>query len=397
MRRPGLALALALIAGAATSARGSEHFLQDQSALDLLGGFDISDFAVATDIELDGLTRLDRLTVWLFDGTANDNGLLASFSGTLSWAIFLHDLGPDPLLYSGSDAFPELTHTGLAWSSLFDVVKVRIDLDGRPLAGPGTVWLVLHEGPWGSAFDSTGAYWSNSATMLGESTRTSGSEQNPGPPWSVAVGVDPALALEGDPPFWTQGSFATAGAVDISFFVAAAAFTLPTSARPGSLDAWLSDDQINDDGQLGSFGGTLSWAIHSNAVDRPGTLLLSGQDSSPLLTDTGLQDSSASDIVRVRIRLSGRPSLAAGTYWLALHEGNWLSPYDDSSVYWVWSTSVFGLDGVYSSSPTAPGDWAGDDAADYAFVLVEDELFASGFDAGATCAWSTAVGGATCP
>ena len=39
-----------------------------------------------------------------------------------------------------------------------DVFRVRIDLDGRPIVGPGRVWLVVHEGAWASPGDGTSIY-----------------------------------------------------------------------------------------------------------------------------------------------------------------------------------------------------------------------------------------------
>jgi len=36
----------------------------------------------------------------------------------------------------------------------------------------------------------------------------------------------------------------------------------------------------------------------------------------------------------------------------------------------------------------APGAWTIDQSFECAFVLIEDLLFASGFEAGVTCAWS---------
>jgi hypothetical protein len=104
--------------------------------------------------------------------------------------------------------------------------------------------------------------------------------------------------------------------------------------------AWLSDNVADDDGVLDSFSGTLGWAIYSDNAGQPGTLLASGQDTAPTLTDTGVQDASGCDIVRVDAGFPSAVVLPAGRYWLALHEGNWGSPSDGSIVWWQYANQV---------------------------------------------------------
>ncbi len=52
---------------------------------------------------------------------------------------------------------------------------------------------------------------------------------------------------------------------------------------------------------------------------------------------------------------------------------------------------------VKAEDETSPGGWVAQVGKDFAFVLFEDELFASDFEAGVTCAWSSVPGGSTCP
>src|SRR6185295_9937703 len=99
---------------------------------------------------------------------------------------------------------------------------------------------------------------------------------------------------------------------------------------------------------------------------------------------------------RVRMSLGRRVELGPGTYWLALHEGDWLSEYDGSLVFLIAGTRLVGQ-GVRSDTiPEAPSSWNVYSDNDSAFVLYDPVLFASGFDAGTTCAWSAAVPG-VCP
>ena len=144
-------------------------------------------------------------------------------------------------------------------------------------------------------------------------------------------------------------------------------FLLPASGSLNGFTAWLSDDVADDDGVLDSFSGTLGWAIYSNNAGQPGTLLASGQDTAPTLTDTGVQDASGCDIVRVDVGFPSAVSLPAGRYWLALHEGNWGSPSDGSIVWWQYANQV-DFNQMYFS-----GSWHPTGAAtDNAFVIWED-------------------------
>ncbi len=170
---------------------------------------------------------------------------------------------------------------------------------------------------------------------------------------------------------WNQGSVDVANSDDISGEVTANDFTLSDPATLTSLDAWLTDDTVNDNGVLDDFSGTLGWAIYADAGDVPGTLLYSGQDASAQVTDTGLQDDFDCDIGLVHATLGAGIQLQPGTYWLALHEGAWGSAADGSTLWWQWSDSRIGAANIADTDEESPGTWddplAGE--PDNAFIL----------------------------
>ena len=382
----------------ASGAESAAADLFDQSNLSLSGARIISSYAIANDVDVPSFSRLDTLTVWLAEVGGSDNGVFEGFSGSIGWGIYLDDSGPDTLLYSGTDLAPEVIDSGLTYGATADVFKVRIHLDGRPQV-VGDVWIALREGPWGTVGDGSEILWVNSDFIVGSTSVASANEASPGSWFSDTIS-DPALVAEVDPIHWIQVPGVPSPGVDfsqISSRVSAGDFVVSTPTTLGSVDAWLADGFSSPTSGFDNFGGTISWAIYSDLGGAPSVLIASGADSAPRVTDTGLSvDGGGRDLFQVRFLLAGRPTLAAGTYWLALHEGAWGSAYDGSDVQWFASSLLTGSAAVYAEDETAPASWQSR-SYDLAFVLFEDELFASGFEAGVACAWSLATGGALCP
>jgi len=234
------------------------------------------------------------------------------------------------------------------------------------------------------------------STNIGAFPVTSPEETNP-VTWNVYTAVDPTFVLFGDEPAWDQGG-TTAGAdgYSISTDVVAMDIDLAEASTITAIDVWLADEEINNDGLLGSFGGTLGWAIYSDATGKPGTLLESGSDAAPTLVDTGRQNVSNADILRVRVNLGGAIELPAGAYWIALHEGEWGSPADGSIVWWVHGPSNLGSSGWQDDNEENPTTWATELVTDSAFALFVDPVYVSGFEGGSTCSWSSGANG-SCP
>jgi hypothetical protein len=158
----------------------------------------------------------------------------------------------------------------------------------------------------------------------------------------------------------------------VSTWVAADDFVLAAPARLQKLDVWLGDTAgSGDSGGLEGFGGTLAWGVFEDDAGIPGGLLHAGSDASVELVDSGLQASAANaDVARVRVDLE-LPTLAAGTYWIALHEGTWGSAADGSDVCWVRSASQRGAVLRYATAfPQGPWSFTGN--GDLAFVLYGD-------------------------
>ena len=394
MRRPALALPLA--AAFFATSLGAVSTVQDQSDVDLASRFVISSFLAADDVGLSDALRVATITVWLTDNVANDNGQLDGFSGALSWAFLADDSGaPGVVFASGLDATPEIVDTGLQTSDGHDVLRVRIDVGDGPF-GEGTAWLAIHEGPWGSPTDGTSIHWLAAVSTGGSNAYVTADEADPDPgEWVVSL-HDAAFVLESDPLVVHAGGLDVSLGASVSNAVSAADFTLSTPTRLTSADVWLGD-QGPENGHLDAFSGTLSWAIYTDSGGDPGTPLASGTETAPILEDSFVNFTGSGDIVRARIRLNGGPLVPAGTWWLVIHEGTWLSPGDGSNVYWVKNNLGLFQHSRISDSETNPGSWSDLFASGLAFALFDDSLFASGFDAGVDCAWSGGAGGSSCP
>lgn len=178
-----------------------------------------------------------------------------------------------------------------------------------------------------------------------------------------------------------QSGIDPSNSYDISGFVYAEDFQLTVPLTLRSFKVYLVDNQANNNGVLDSFSGTLSWALYNNdagppgSISPPGSIIASGSASGSLLvlTDTGMQDNFNDDIVLAHANFAIPQALAAGTYWLAVHEGTWQSPSDGSPIWWSKSNGSFGS-GIYVDvNETAPGTaWSGGNVNErVAFALLD--------------------------
>jgi hypothetical protein len=375
----------------APAARAAGPIVWDQSDLDLSNSDSISDVVVGTDFVLTAPARISGATVWLVDDEANDDGQLGSFDGVLSWAIYGHDaenFAPDAPIRSGLALELLLTDTGLQHDGTADVVEARFELDQPLSLTAGTYWLVLHEGTWASVYDGDHVRWLRAVLQVGANRATAADEEEPGD-WQLQVG-DPSLVVEASPTVWDQSAHsASAGGTDCSSQVVANDFQFAAPASFSSLEVWLSDGATGDNGVLDHFSGVLSWAVYANGVgDKPGGEVASGTGTTWALVDTAFQNVTDRDVARVQISLDRTVQLSAGTYWLAVHEGEWLSIFDNFSVALYDSTTLL-LGGQWvDANEQTPGTWGSSNGFNSALVLLDDLLFGSGFEAGTTCAWS---------
>ena len=166
--------------------------------------------------------------------------------------------------------------------------------------------------------------------------------------------LDPTASTSLTATFWDQTIDATSVA-DISIAARADNFTLSSASVLAEFTAIVTEGLGGtDDGTFDNFSGTLGWAIYTNNADLPGTLLFTGNDASPGIVDTGLNFGATNDIFTATIDLGGI-SLPAGDYFIALHEGDWLSPYDGSQIWWHATTNdTSGVDAAVATDPVNP-------------------------------------------
>ena len=117
------------------------------------------------------------------------------------------------------------------------------------------------------------------------------------------------------------------GARSISFYRSADDFTLATASNIDAVRFWMvAMDQ--------SFGGTLSYGFYQDSNGALGSLITSGSISNvtPLFLSqiTGYAQST----YQVDFNLPSTLSLAAGTYWLELHDGATLTTNTSAEVLW---------------------------------------------------------------
>ena len=171
---------------------------------------------------------------------------------------------------------------------------------------------------------------------------------------------------------YNNGAPDQADGANITGFVAADDFTLAglvTLIGPGG-SFWSS---ANFDPFGNSFSGTIGWAILADASGSPGSILFSGSDSSPVLTDTGVQIFGTEEW-RIDFSL-GSVNLNSGTYWLALHEGALGTPDDGTTIFWDTTGNQTGSLSQFTADLTAASGWAfyrglrGGRGSDLAFQL----------------------------
>lgn len=389
-----LVLASVALCAPASPAAALEGFVWDQGRFIQSLDADITGFVLANDFVVSDYSYLQSVDVWLADDLVNDNGTLDGFSGQLYWKIFSSTgSAPNAVLRAGRGVALDLTDTGLQTAAGSDLMRVHFELEPPVALDPGTYWFGLHEGIWGLS-DGTPLKWTAAATDIGSPAAFASNSSFPFP-WAGIS--DPAMVLYSGFLVWNGVDNGIAGADALILAnVAAADFFCDGLTRLTSADVWLADNIVNDNGLFDSFGGTLGWGLLADATAAPGVLLASGS-ATPKVFDSLLQDTFGADIFRARIRLPALPALdqCAGWNWLALHEGAWGSGGDGSPSWWQAPENTFGEVAYFAPATAEPTGWTAA-TSDVAVAFFDDLLFASGFEAGVTCAWSQFPAG-TCP
>jgi cadherin-like protein/hemolysin type calcium-binding protein len=183
--------------------------------------------------------------------------------------------------------------------------------------------------------------------------------------------ISPATALgpAGGTLVWDQLNYSVENSVNVDVNTVANDFQLTASQKLVGFSVILSDDQINNDGRLGSFSGQLGWAIYSSNGSQPGTILATAT-STPTLTDTGQQDDFGCDLVRADVIFAAPLAVDAGTYWLGIEENGLDSADDGSSIWWEMTPTVgSAVMARVSGAWVAAGTFGGQDTA-FAIVAV---------------------------
>jgi len=127
--------------------------------------FDFTNFVIANDFELTQPSTLTDFTVWISDRAQSNvlDGVADNFSGTLGWALSDNAGGaPGSLLFSGSDTAPVVTSTNTLDAFDREVFQVDAVFSGVSQLAPGTYWLSIRDGFWGSASDGSIVGWTAS-------------------------------------------------------------------------------------------------------------------------------------------------------------------------------------------------------------------------------------------
>ncbi|NYH96847.1 tandem-95 repeat protein [Novosphingobium marinum] len=146
----------------------SPGVLITQPSNDLSDALNITSVVIATNFTVPFGQSLESFTVYIEDAIPNDNGVIDSFSGTLSWGIFADAGGtPGTLLSFGTDATPDVSDTGVqSTAGPYDQNVAVIDL-GNVFLPAGSYWIALHEGTWDDGGDVSVVFWSLSTPGSG--------------------------------------------------------------------------------------------------------------------------------------------------------------------------------------------------------------------------------------
>ena len=154
----------------------------------------------------------------------------------------------------------------------------------------------------------------------------------------AAVNDAPVVTLSFNAPVIDQSALDVSSGHNISSFVQSNNFTVSGPTTLNRFTVFLAESTVATAGTFEGFGGTLSFAVYrDNGSGLPGTLISTGSDTAPVATDTGL-DLGGRDLFQFVVNLGGI-ALASGNYWLALHEGAWLSPTDGTDIFWSRSAN----------------------------------------------------------
>lgn len=214
-----------------------------------------------------------------------------------------------------------------------------------------------------------------------------------------------AAALASEVTVWDQSDVVVpSGVATTTMFTVADGFTVPGTLPSWQLvlaDVWMQDGmELPLDGMLTNFVGTVGWAVYSDAAGEPGTLLASGSDATAMPFGAAVP-ACCWDTQRVLFRFEPPVPLTPGEYWLAVREGAWGVPAGPDEHWASAAATTRGTPARIAPLGGVPTSFVAGGGSDLAFAVYlaapgVDLVFASGFEAGVTCAWTQTSGGGGC-
>lgn len=184
----------------------------------------------------------------------------------------------------------------------------------------------------------------------------------------ILAGASPAKAAF----LWSQTDFNSSRTFSLSTGAIANDFTLSSATTLDTFRLWAGQGG-NTGYTLPAYSGTMGWAVYAaGSGGGVGTLIAYGQDTATAVTATtnvyGFTRDFQIDGTFAGVAFGSVENLAAGTYWVAFHEGNWGSPSDGSAISMALVGNQIGLDNRIANDPSSPS-YVSTNGLDNAFVL----------------------------
>jgi hypothetical protein len=137
--------------------------------------------------------------------------------------------------------------------------------------------------------------------------------------------------------------FAGSGTRDLTLFRSADDFVLNSAANVAAVKFWISATAPTVANPQDNFSGTISYAIYNNSAGNLGPVVASGTVNNLVSTPTGIVNPGINTGINVlQFDLVTTVALAAGAYWLELHEGPTFATSDGSNIGWSLSNPASG-------------------------------------------------------
>ena len=166
-----------------------------------------------------------------------------------------------------------------------------------------------------------------------------------------------AVPASAGPVVYTNGAPNQAGGNNMSFAVQAEDFVLSASTTISDVHFWSLETN-------GAYRGGIFWGLYSNVGGSPGAAISSGFQTAVSRTVTGASAFGDFEILNEFDVTS--TALAAGTYWLVLHNGA-VGNLNDDGLNFLWETTA--AKGLVGREDFGDGAGFTGNGAEHAFQL----------------------------